>query len=276
MLRPMTTELPAPLRAVFQPSPDAPIKAALVAGACGNVGFGKAGQFLRLLSKHDVPVIALDLSPSVQEVPDKLRASFAKKFSPEQIDAMLAKLVVVQGTLADVPAELGLGFVFEAIPERLDIKRPFYEAIRARDPEAYVFSATSGITTQKLFAGIGPIVRGECLTMRKRWTRLVSEDKCVGGLGKYMYSALEELAKCSAEGKKAMMDEVCTAWGVRKGNLLETRSEGSARGHQRRGGGRGRGQETAAAAAAATPAAAAAPAPAAAAPAPDDDDSASA
>ena len=154
MLRPMTTELPAPLRAVFQPSPDAPIKAALVAGACGNVGFGKAGQFLRLLSKHDVPVIALDLSPSVQEVPDKLRASFAKKFSPEQIDAMLAKLVVVQGTLADVPAELGLGFVFEAIPERLDIKRPFYEAIRARDPEAYVFSATSGITTQKLFAGI--------------------------------------------------------------------------------------------------------------------------
>lgn len=154
MLRAMNAELPPHLTAVFHPTADAPVRAALVAGACGNVGFGKAGQFLRLLSKYDIPVIALDLSPSVKDVPEKLRAAFAKKFSPEQIDAMLEKLVVVQGTLDDVPATLPLGFVFEAIPERLDIKRPFYEAIRARDPEAYVFSATSGITTQKLFKGI--------------------------------------------------------------------------------------------------------------------------
>ena len=154
MLRAMNAELPSPLKAVFQPSADAPMRAALVAGACGNVGFGKAGQFLRLLSKYDIPVVALDLSPNVEDVPSKLRAAFGKKFSAEQIDAMLEKLIVVRGTLDDVPADLALGFVFEAIPERLDIKRPFYEAIRARDPEAYVFSATSGITTQKLFSGI--------------------------------------------------------------------------------------------------------------------------
>ena len=154
MLRAMSKPLPSSLSAVFQPVADSPVRAALVAGACGNVGFGKVGQFLRLLSRYDIPVVALDLSDKVLEVPDKLRAALGKKFTPEQIDAMLAKLVVVQGTLADVPSDLGVGFVFEAIPERLDIKRPFYEAVRARDPEAYVFSATSGITTQKLFAGL--------------------------------------------------------------------------------------------------------------------------
>lgn len=142
------------VQAIFQPDPEQSPRALLVAGACGNVGFGKLGQFARLLRKHGVPVIALDLSPKVTEVKDKLRKAFSKKFSPEQIDGILEGVQVVHGTLDDVPSDIAIGFVFEAIPERLEIKRPFYEAIRARDPEAYVFSATSGITTQKLFSGL--------------------------------------------------------------------------------------------------------------------------
>ena len=142
------------IRAIFQPDDSQPVKALLVAGACGNVGFGKLGQFGRLLAKHGVPVIALDLSDKVQEVKDKLGKAFGKRFSAAEVDGILANIHVVQGTLADVPAELPIGFVFEAIPERLDIKRPFYEAIRARDPEAYVFSATSGLTTKHLFEGL--------------------------------------------------------------------------------------------------------------------------
>ena len=78
MLRAMSKPLPSSLSAVFQPVSDAPVRAALVAGACGNVGFGKVGQFLRLLSRYDIPVIALDLSDKVQEVPDKLRAALDK------------------------------------------------------------------------------------------------------------------------------------------------------------------------------------------------------
>ena len=140
--------------AIFQPEGEDKPRALLVAGACGNVGYGKLGQFARLLSKHGVPVIALDLSDKVQAVTDRLRKDFGKKFSDEQIDGILSGVTVVQGTLDDVPADTKIGFVFEAIPERLDIKRPFYEAIRKRDPEAYVFSATSGLTTRHLFDGI--------------------------------------------------------------------------------------------------------------------------
>lgn len=142
------------VRAIFQPDPETPPKALLVAGACGNVGFGKLGQFGRLLAKHGVPVVALDLSDKVQGAKDKLRKAFGSRFSTEQVDAILANITVVQGTLADVPDALRLGFVFEAIPERLDIKRPFYEAIRERDPDCYVFSATSGLTTKHLFEGL--------------------------------------------------------------------------------------------------------------------------
>lgn len=140
--------------AIFQADDSQPVKALLVAGACGNVGFGKLGQFGRLLAKHGVPVVALDLSDKVQQVKAKLRDAFGKRFSAAEVDAVLDNITVVQGTLADVPSSLRLGFVFEAIPERLDIKQPFYRAIRERDPEAYVFSATSGLTTKHLFAGL--------------------------------------------------------------------------------------------------------------------------
>ena len=140
--------------AIFQPSESEPVRALLVAGACGNVGFGKLGQFARLLVKHGVPVVALDLSDKVQGVKDQLRKAYGDRFAAEKVTAILDNITVVQGTLDDVPAELKLGFVFEAIPERLDIKQPFYKAIRARDPEAYVFSATSGLTTKHLFEGL--------------------------------------------------------------------------------------------------------------------------
>ena len=64
--------------AVFQPNPDEPPRALVVAGACGDVGLGKLGQFARLLSKHGVPVVALDPSPAVHEVKAKLAAQLGK------------------------------------------------------------------------------------------------------------------------------------------------------------------------------------------------------
>lgn len=142
------------ISAIFQPDPNKPARALLVAGACGNVGFGKLGQFARLLTKHGVPVIALDLSDEVQKVKDRLREAYGDRFAPEQVQAILDNITVVQGTLKDLPRRQPLGFVFEAIPERLDIKRPFYMALRDRDPDCYVFSATSGLTTRHLFEGL--------------------------------------------------------------------------------------------------------------------------
>ncbi len=130
------------LAPLFQPDADGPVRALVVAGACGNVGFGKLGQFGRLLSKHGIPVVALDLSPAVRETPQRLREAFA----------ILANITVVQGGIADLPKELPVGFVFEAIPERLNIKHAFYAEVRQRDPEAYIFSATSGFPSTMLFS----------------------------------------------------------------------------------------------------------------------------
>jgi enoyl-CoA hydratase/carnithine racemase/3-hydroxyacyl-CoA dehydrogenase len=142
------------VRAIFQPDEAQPVKALLVAGACGNVGFGKLGQFARLLVKHGVPVVALDLSDKVHEVKQKLREAFGSRFDAAAVDEVLDNITIVQGTLADVPAALRLGFVFEAIPERLELKHGFYRSLRERDADAYVFSATSGLTTKHLFEGL--------------------------------------------------------------------------------------------------------------------------
>ena len=142
------------VRAIFQPDPDAPARALVVAGCCGNVGFGKLGQLARLLGRHGVPVVALDLAPAVQDVKQRLADAFKTRFLPDQIMAITDRITVVQGGIDDLPEGLQVGFVFEAIPERLDLKRSFYAAIRKRDPEAYIFSATSGLTSHKLFDGL--------------------------------------------------------------------------------------------------------------------------
>lgn len=142
------------IAAIFQPNPEGPVRAVLVAGSCGNVGFGKLGQWARILAPHGVPVIALDLSPEVLTVRERLAKAFTPRLGADEIAAITAAVHPVQGTLADVPAELAIGLVFEAIPEQLTIKRPFYEAVHAREPEAYIFSATSGLTTRKLFEGL--------------------------------------------------------------------------------------------------------------------------
>ncbi|HEY0136564.1 MAG TPA: enoyl-CoA hydratase-related protein [Nannocystis sp.] len=149
----MTARDPS-ISAIFQPDPSAPVRALLVAGSCGNVGFGKLGQFARVLARHGVPVIALDLSADVLTVRERLAKEFSARLGADEIAAITAGITPIQGTLADIPADLAIGMVFEAIPERLSIKRPFYEAVRARDPEAYIFSATSGLTTRKLFEGL--------------------------------------------------------------------------------------------------------------------------
>lgn len=141
----------ATLRPVFQPTPDAPVRALLVAGACGNVGFGKLGQFARLLTRHGIPVIASDLSEQVQQVKERLRKAYGDRFEAQEVQAILDNITVVQGGVQDVPADLPIGFVFEAIPERLDIKHAFYAAVRKRDPEAFIFSATSGFPSTMLF-----------------------------------------------------------------------------------------------------------------------------
>ena len=142
------------ISAIFQPDPAGPVRALLVAGSCGNVGFGKLGQFARVLARHGVPVIALDLSPDVHSVRERLAKEFSARLDAAEIATITAAIHPIQGTLADVPADLAIGLVFEAIPEKLSIKRPFYAALRARDPEAFIFSATSGLTTRKLFEGL--------------------------------------------------------------------------------------------------------------------------
>ena len=71
--------------AIFQPD-GGPPRALLVAGCCGNVGFGKLGQLARILARHGVPVIALDLSPAVDQVAAKLAEQFAPRVSPAEIE----------------------------------------------------------------------------------------------------------------------------------------------------------------------------------------------
>lgn len=143
------------LRPIFQPDGEqSPVRALVVAGACGNVGFGKLGQFARLMAKHGVPVVAVDLSDKVQGCKEQLRKAYGDRFATEEVDRIVDGITIVQGGIDDIPAELPIGFVFEAIPERLDIKHAFYRQVRARDPEAYIFSATSGYPSTVLFEGL--------------------------------------------------------------------------------------------------------------------------
>jgi enoyl-CoA hydratase/3-hydroxyacyl-CoA dehydrogenase len=139
------------LRSIFQPD-DGPIRALVVAGACGNVGLGKLGQFARLHVRHGIPVVALDVSPGVAEVKDRLRVAFGDRFAPAEVQAVLDGITIVQGGIADLPAELKVGFVFEAIPERLELKHQFYRQVHLRDPEAFIASATSGFPSTQLFS----------------------------------------------------------------------------------------------------------------------------
>lgn len=147
----MTQLSDAHLRPVFQPEDDGPVRAVVVAGACGNVGFGKLGQFARLLAPKGIPVVALDLSDAVQGVKAKLEKAYGGRFDADTVSTIMDGITIVQGGIDDLPADMKVGFVFEAIPERLDIKHSFYAAIRKRDPEAFIFSATSGFPSTMLF-----------------------------------------------------------------------------------------------------------------------------
>lgn len=138
------------VRALFQPD-DGAIRALVVAGACGNVGLGKLGQLARLHVRHGIPVVALDVSPGVAEVKDRLRAAFGDRFAPAEVQAVLDGITIVQGGVGDLPTELRVGFVLEAIPERLELKHAFYRQVHCRDPEAFIASATSGFPSQQLF-----------------------------------------------------------------------------------------------------------------------------
>ncbi|MEE9383428.1 MAG: enoyl-CoA hydratase-related protein [Nannocystaceae bacterium] len=150
----MTQASDSSVSAIFRPQGSSATRALVVAGACGNVGFGKLGQFARILQPYGVPIVALDPSPRVLQVKERLREAFGGRFSDAKVAGILDGIQLVQGGVDDIPVALRVGFVFEAIPERLDLKRTFYRAVRARDPQAYIFSATSGITSRALFSDI--------------------------------------------------------------------------------------------------------------------------
>ena len=149
----MAENLPPFCTPIFQPD-DASPRALVVAGACGNVGFGKLGQFARLLGPKGIPIVALDLSPDVTNVKNKLAEAYGDRFDPKVVENILSSITVVQGGIGDLPPDMKIGFVFEAIPERLDIKHGFYKQVRERDPEAFIFSATSGFPSTMLFEGL--------------------------------------------------------------------------------------------------------------------------
>jgi enoyl-CoA hydratase/3-hydroxyacyl-CoA dehydrogenase len=149
----MAESLPPFCKPIFQPDA-APRRALVAAGACGNVGFGKLGQFARLLAPKGIPIVALDLSPEVAHVKKKLEKAYGDRFSAEMVENILCAVTVVQGGIGDLPSDMKIGFVFEAIPERLDIKQAFYKQVRERDAEAFIFSATSGYPSTMLFDGL--------------------------------------------------------------------------------------------------------------------------
>ncbi len=145
-----TLDSPA-LRPVFQPDDGGQIRALVVAGACGNVGFGKLGQFARLLAPRGIPVFAVDPSPQVAAIASRLDEALGDRFSAADRAVITAGITPIQGGIAELPAEVRIGFVFEAIPERLALKHALYEQIHARDPDAWIASATSGFPTTQLF-----------------------------------------------------------------------------------------------------------------------------
>lgn len=138
--------------AIFGPSENK--KKILIAGGLGIVGFGKSLQFASRLYVHGVKTVVVDL-PETQFDWNEARKLLAKKFTLEKVEKILRSIIVLQtnhtGQMTEEIQNQDVAIIFEAIPEKKDLKQSFFKHVRSLWPEAILLSATSGFQAKVLF-----------------------------------------------------------------------------------------------------------------------------
>lgn len=116
----------------------------------GLMGHGIALTFAR--AGHDVSVTD-PMPDALASVPDRVRASLALLGdTPDQIDAALAR-IALEGELAKAVAQADV--VFEAAPEKLDLKRAIFAEVETHAPDEAIFASnTSVIQITEIMAGL--------------------------------------------------------------------------------------------------------------------------
>jgi len=128
----------------------------LISGGNGIVGSGKAMQLGSRLQPYGVPVVTLDLPGA----PDGIGREFAglkAGFGAEAAQAIMANIVRLNYDGKSLPAALDgykPGFVLEAVPEILPVKRAHYALLREKFPGVEIRSVTSGFPSSELGVGI--------------------------------------------------------------------------------------------------------------------------
>lgn len=131
-------------------------RAILVMGATGHVGYGKLCQLAMVLSTPNgsqVPLIALDPSSHLPDLPARLERALAKRLEGPTLQQRLANITYIQGTAKDLSASTSIGWALEAIPESLELKTRAYQELFSHLASAPILSSTtSAYTTQALFS----------------------------------------------------------------------------------------------------------------------------
>ncbi|MDP3998319.1 MAG: enoyl-CoA hydratase-related protein [bacterium] len=132
-------------------------KSLLVAGATGIVGFGKTLQFASRLFRHGVKVVAIDL-PGMRFDAGAAEKLLSAKFTGVEVKEIMSNIVFLHtGSDGKITEEIGrenAAVVFEAIPEKKELKQKFFEDARSHWQRAILLSATSGFEAKVLFDGI--------------------------------------------------------------------------------------------------------------------------
>ncbi len=131
-------------------------KSMIISGANGIVGAGKLMQFGSRLLPYDVPIIGLDLAGA----PDGITAQYQgleAAFGRKQAAEIMANIVQMNYDGKNLPGHLkkmNPGFLLEAIPEILELKKSHYAVFRESFPDINIRSVTSGFPSSELGVGI--------------------------------------------------------------------------------------------------------------------------
>jgi len=128
----------------------------VISGANGIVGAGKAMQLGSRLEQFNVPVIALDF-PGVSNGINRQYPGLARVFGYSGASKIMSNIISLNydgSTLPQALKKFNPGFLLEAIPEILDIKKNHYKLFMKEFPGIGIKSVTSGFPSEQLGVGI--------------------------------------------------------------------------------------------------------------------------
>ncbi len=128
----------------------------VISGINGIVGAGKAMQLGSRLATYGVTIVGLDF-PGVPDGVGRQYPGLVQAFGKEDADSIMSGVVRLTYDGVHLPPKLaGLrpGFLLEAVPEILSIKKAHYAMFREAFPDIEIRSVTSGFPSSELGVGV--------------------------------------------------------------------------------------------------------------------------